>query len=76
MDERVKQLADDHWKYVAEVVEIHEEGLDVIEKCKFHYKTAFIHGYKHGVEDMVARPDLSSDKLMERLADAAYGGGS
>ena len=76
MDERVEKLANDHWSYVAEVVETHEEGLDVIEKCEFHYKSAFIHGYKHGVEDTVARSNLSSDKLMERLADAAYGGGS
>lgn len=76
MDKRVKKLANDHWYYVGALIEQHEANPDVIEMCEFHYKSAFIHGYKHGVEDTMARPDLSSDKLMERLADAVYGGGS
>jgi len=37
-DESVKELADAHWEYVCSVA----------EKM---YKDAFIHGYKHGIEE-------------------------
>ena len=33
-----KELAEEHWKYVCSL-------------CEKMYKEAFIHGYKHGVED-------------------------
>jgi len=61
MQERAEKLAEAHWQYVKEALEtvmphdteedkkINEEVLDIIG---FHYKTAFIHGYKHGVEDV------------------------
>jgi hypothetical protein len=44
------KLANEHWDYVAKLLA--NVGMD--EKCikiaGFHYKTAFIHGFKHGVE--------------------------
>ncbi len=43
-----EQLAEDHWGYVEELLVKHEiKGIKIIE---FHYKSAFIHGYKHGEE--------------------------
>lgn len=46
----IKELADAHWKYVESVLEQHGAGIYEMELCEFHYKTAFIHGFKHGVE--------------------------
>jgi hypothetical protein len=42
-------LADEHWGYVKEVLELH--GAREIQAIGWHYKTAFIHGYKHGQQD-------------------------
>jgi hypothetical protein len=36
--DRANQLATEHWDYLQKVIEL-------------HYVSAFIHGYKHGVED-------------------------
>jgi len=33
-----KNLADEHWKFVSSI-------------CELMYKTAFEHGFKHGMED-------------------------
>ena len=48
----MKQMSIDHWKYIRTVLEEHGESKEVIEKCGFHYRTAFEHGFKHGVESM------------------------
>jgi len=37
-EKTAKELADDHWEYVEKI-------------CEMMYKTAMIHGYKHGWED-------------------------
>ena len=50
LDANSSKLADDHWGYVASVLKAHGETDDVIEKCGHHYKTAFIHGFKHAQE--------------------------
>jgi len=46
-----KKLADEHWSYIESLLQTHCEDSDVIKKIKFHYKSAFIHGYKHAMED-------------------------
>lgn len=48
--EGVEKLIDDHWEYVKGVLESYKEDLDIGE-IAFHYKTAFLHGYKHGWDD-------------------------
>ena len=52
---RAWELAEEHWQYVRAVLEHdfreNEESKAIIEVIGFHYKTAFVHGYKHGVED-------------------------
>jgi pantothenate kinase len=45
-----KQLAEQHWSYVESVLKSHGESAEIMEKCGFHYKTAFLHGYKHAIE--------------------------
>ncbi len=46
----VVAVADAHWGYVKSVLEAHDEDPNIIERCGFHYREAFIHGFKHGVE--------------------------
>ncbi len=49
--ERANTLLRDHWDYIQALLSIHDCDEDDIKMIEFHYKTAFIHGYKHGVED-------------------------
>jgi len=60
-NEEIKKIAEDHWSYVKNVIKIHEEAgrLNNVEQqmkegmlrlCEFHYITAFVHGWKHGME--------------------------
>lgn len=44
--------AEAHWEYVKSVLISHGENDETIEKCGFHYRTAFTHGYKHGIESV------------------------
>ncbi len=49
-----EKLAVAHWKYVRAMLEAHGIDKNDIEMCGFHYYSAFIHGYKHGVESVTA----------------------
>lgn len=44
------RMAGAHWAYVASVLRAHCETEDVIKKCGHHYRTAFVHGWKHADE--------------------------
>lgn len=48
-----KAIADQHWQYIVDLLRIHFGGweADELAQLEFHYKTAMIHGYKHGVAD-------------------------
>lgn len=48
--EGIDKLVSDHWNYIQSLLEQHKVGKDDMEVIKFHYQTAFRHGYKHGVE--------------------------
>ena len=48
---RPKQLANDHWSYIKELLLTHSHTDQEIKVIGFHYKTAFEHGYKHAIED-------------------------
>ena len=50
---KTEMLAAAHWAYVESVLQLHGEALDVIEKCGEHYRAAFCHGFKHGIESLV-----------------------
>jgi len=63
-EETSKKLAHDHWAYIQKTLEKQNKNmceifqkpdqklLDVaMEIIEYHYKTAFIHGYKHGKKD-------------------------
>jgi len=62
LKERAKQLADEHWEYVESLLnneyvplcshgDLDELSMNYIEKVGFHYRSAAIHFYKHGVQD-------------------------
>ncbi len=48
---RAKQLASEHWSYIAGLLTVHGMTDNEIAQCAYHYQTAFVHGYKHAVED-------------------------
>ena len=48
---RAKELAEQHWDYIRELLETHNVPGQEIEIIGFHYKTAMVHGYKHALED-------------------------
>lgn len=48
----VEELAQAHWDYVASVLKAHGVDEQVIEVCGHHYRTAFVHGWKHAMEAM------------------------
>ena len=47
-----EQQAELHWKYVDGVLATHLVSQSEREKAGHHYKTAFVHGWKHGQEAM------------------------
>lgn len=49
--EKAKQLAQEHWNYLEQLLLTHNIPVEQINIIGFHYKTAFIHGYKHSQED-------------------------
>lgn len=49
--ERVIDLAEDQWGYVHDLLRTHGEIDRVIDKCKFHFVTAYIQGYNKAVAD-------------------------
>ena len=47
----VEVLAEAHTKYIVKLMEAHGEDSITIKKVQFHYKSAFLHGWKHAIED-------------------------
>ena len=47
-----EKLVDDHWSYIRDLLKAHGINKELIKMSKFHYKTAFIHGYKHAKEEL------------------------
>ena len=47
-----EKLVEDHWSYIRDLLKAHGINKELIKMCKFHYKTAFAHGYKHAKEEV------------------------
>ena len=45
------ELAEAHWKYIKSLLFEHKINDTEIKHIGFHYRTAMIHGYKHGWTD-------------------------
>ncbi len=50
-----ERQADLHWQYVGGVLRAHGINDDEISRARSHYRSAFIHGWKHGQEAMNAK---------------------
>lgn len=44
-----QELAEKHWNYIENLLKRIKDD-EMVETIGFHYKTAFVHGFKHGVE--------------------------
>jgi hypothetical protein len=62
-------LAQAHWGYVAEVLAQCGVSPEVMSAARFHYLTAFEHGYKHGAED-----DGFMARVVSRASEIAKSG--
>lgn len=47
------KLANAHWEYIRNLLMQHCTDTDLINIIGFHYTTAFVHGYKHGQEQLI-----------------------
>lgn len=47
-----ERQAELHWEYVESVLAIHNINMSEINLCAHHYRTAFVHGWKHSQEAM------------------------
>lgn len=45
----VKEMVDGHWHYIEQLLRTHGQNVN-IKVIEFHYKSAFVHGFKHGIE--------------------------
>jgi hypothetical protein len=50
---KAAKLAADHWAYVRSMLLSHGEAHGVVTRCGFHYKAAFVHGWKHAMEEVM-----------------------
>ena len=46
-----------HWDYLRGVFLAHGIQSSLVDLCGHHYKTAFVHGWKHGQEAMNGQPN-------------------
>ena len=51
-----KALAEEHWKYIKSILVEHKIDTTEVKLIGFHYRTAMIHGYKHGWVDAKQKP--------------------
>jgi hypothetical protein len=45
-----QELAEANWEYIESLLLVHGETPSNVGKVGFHYRTAFVHGFKHGIE--------------------------
>jgi hypothetical protein len=53
MNGKAKELAEAHFEgYIKNVLRTHGINETVLNIVSFHYKSAFVHGFKHGIEEI------------------------
>lgn len=57
------RLAHEHWLYISDLLHVHELSKSEIKRIGFHYKTAFMHGYKHAMEYNNSKPKMVFKEL-------------
>ena len=61
MTEHATKLANDHWQYIESLLKVYGSVEYELATAKFHYISAFIHGYKHGQSDSCITRYVSTD---------------
>ena len=61
-DPEFKERTEAHWKYIKSLLEMHGSDKETTKLIGFHYRTAMIHGHKHGKLD--ALDELRKRKLI------------
>ena len=61
---RPKELSKAHWKYLERILKVHLIEPKEIEIAKEHYISTFIHGYKHGQEDLGTKGDMPNPNFV------------
>jgi hypothetical protein len=51
MNNRSFELAEAHWEYIEGLLKAHYIEEYLLSVARFHYKEAFMHGYKHCYQD-------------------------
>jgi len=62
---RAEELAEPHWGYIRGLMESTGVDQKIIDACAYVYITAFIHGYKHALEDIRDEQRISSAFSLE-----------
>jgi len=62
---RAEELAEPHWGYIRGLMESTGVDQKIIDACAYVYITAFIHGYKHALEDIRDEHRISSAFSLE-----------
>ena len=65
MNNRCKELAEEHWDYLQNLLRVHYIDEYLLSVARFHYKEAFRHGYKHCWEDQLAGFEFPSNQSMD-----------
>jgi len=65
--EEIQIMLDEHWEYVEGVLvngqPVNEEiNIARLTEIRYHYRTAFIHGYKHGIQDVIEQIKIDKRK--------------
>jgi len=56
-----KKEADLHWAFIEGLLRAHGTSEESIVMCKYHYTSAFVHGWKHAEEihaECVSNPEI------------------
>ena len=64
MEDKIKKLADEHWKWLEELLKTMNTQEYYLDTLEYIYKTAFIHGAKHQRE-LYSDDNTSSTGLKE-----------
>ncbi len=49
-EDKALEIAQAHWKYIEELLITY--GIEENTVAKMHYISAFVHGWKHGIEEV------------------------
>lgn len=62
-----EKLADEHWEWLGKVFAL-SKNIQNIELTEYLYKTAFVHGYKHAMDE-IKKPQHECKIKIPRLIE-------